>query len=73
VEGMPVWDQERAAIRCARTQLVGSPILAAPPERQRLFLGVEHFQRAAEREGPDLLAVVGGSTDTAIRITDRRI
>ncbi len=73
VDVMPVWEQKLAAIRCHRTQLGGSPILAAPPERQRLFLGVEHFQRAAEREGPDLLAVVGGSTGTAIRITDRRI
>ena len=69
----PVWEQKLAAIRCHRTQASGSPILAAPPERQRLFLGVEHFQRAAEREGPDLLTVVGGSTGTAIRITARRI
>jgi len=73
VDVTPVWEQKLAAIRCHRTQLGGSPILAAPPERQRLFLGVEHFQRAMAREGPDLLAVVAESTDTAIRITDRRI
>ncbi len=48
-----VWEQKLAAIRCHRTQLGGSPILVAPPERQRLFLGVEHFRHAAVRDGHD--------------------
>ena len=49
----PVWDEKLSAIRCHRTQLGASPILAAPPERQRLFLGAEHFRRAAVRGGRD--------------------
>ncbi len=53
VDVRPVWEQKLAAIRCHRTQASGSPILAAPPERQRLFLGVEHFRRAAARAGQD--------------------
>jgi len=55
VDVTPVWEQKLAAIRCHATQVGGSPILAAPLERQRLFLGTEHFQRAAMREGPDLV------------------
>lgn len=53
VDVMPVWEQKLAAIRCHRTQLGGSPILAAPEDRQRMFLGVEHFRRAAARDGHD--------------------
>jgi LmbE family N-acetylglucosaminyl deacetylase len=53
VDVMPVWEQKLAAIRCHRTQADGSPILAAPMDRQRLFLGVEHFRRAAARDGHD--------------------
>jgi len=45
VDVTAVWEQKRAAIRCHRTQMVGSPILTAPKERQRLFLGREHFRR----------------------------
>lgn len=45
----PVWDEKLSAIRCHRTQAGESPILHAPEERQRLFLGQEHFQRAARR------------------------
>jgi LmbE family N-acetylglucosaminyl deacetylase len=45
-----VWEQKMAAIRCHRTQAGAAPILAAPLERQRLFLGMEHFVRAATRE-----------------------
>ncbi|MBU0493802.1 MAG: PIG-L family deacetylase, partial [Chloroflexi bacterium] len=49
----PVWEPKLAAIRCHRTQAGASPILAAPAERQRLFLGQEHFCRAQVRGGPD--------------------
>lgn len=45
----PVWPQKLAAIRCHASQAAFSPILAALPEHQRLFLGVEHFRRAAGR------------------------
>jgi LmbE family N-acetylglucosaminyl deacetylase len=44
-----VWKHKLAAIGCHRTQLSESPILAAPPARQRLFLGTEHFIRHAPR------------------------
>lgn len=47
VDVEPVWEQKLAAIRCHASQTAFSPILAAPAERQRLFLGVEHFRRAA--------------------------
>lgn len=53
VDVMPVWEQKLAAIRCHRTQADGSPILAAPEDQQQLFLGVEHFRRAAARDGHD--------------------
>ena len=46
-----VWEHKLAAIGCHRTQLSESPILAAPPARQRLFLGTEHFIRHAPRRG----------------------
>jgi len=46
-----VWEHKLAAIGCHRTQLKESPILAAPPARQRLFLGTEHFIRHAPRAG----------------------
>lgn len=51
----PVWEQKLAAIGCHASQSASSPILAAPPERQRLFLGTEHFRRAAGRAGQDFL------------------
>jgi LmbE family N-acetylglucosaminyl deacetylase len=50
----PVWEAKLSAIRCHRTQVGESPILHAPAERQRLFLGQEHFQRAARRGDHDL-------------------
>jgi len=50
-----VWAQKLAAIRCHRTQAAGSPIVQAPEARQRLFLGREHFRRAAARHGLDVL------------------
>ncbi len=48
-----VWEKKMAAIRCHRTQLGQSPILAAPPERRQLFLGVEHFCKAEARSDRD--------------------
>lgn len=56
VDVRPVWEEKMAAVRCHRTQLAETPILVAPLQRQRLFLGVEHFQRAAARDDVDLLA-----------------
>jgi LmbE family N-acetylglucosaminyl deacetylase len=47
VDVTPVWEEKLSAIRCHRTQAGETPILDAPRERQRLFLGVEHFQQAA--------------------------
>jgi len=55
VDVTPVWEQKWAAIRCHRTQTGGSPILAAPEEKRRLFLGQEHFRRARAQEGDDFL------------------
>ena len=54
VDVTPVWEQKMAAIRCHRTQAGGTPILRAPEERQRLFLGKEHFQRAQTRTEHDM-------------------
>lgn len=56
VDVTPVWEQKLAAIGCHRTQASGSPILAAPEEKRRLFLGKEHFQRAIARQGDDFLS-----------------
>lgn len=53
VDVSEVREAKMSAIRCHRTQLGESPILQAPPEKQRLFLGTEHFQRTLFR--PDLL------------------
>jgi LmbE family N-acetylglucosaminyl deacetylase len=49
----PVGQQKMAAIRCHASQAAFSPILADSPERQHLFLGTEHFRRAASRSGQD--------------------
>ncbi|HEY77456.1 MAG TPA: PIG-L family deacetylase [Thermoflexia bacterium] len=54
VDVSAVWEAKMAAIRCHRTQMDGSPVLQAPPEKRRLFLSREYFQRAAAR--PDLLS-----------------
>ncbi len=40
-----VWDIKLAAIYCHRSQMENSPILSAPEEQQRLFLGTEYFQQ----------------------------
>jgi len=46
VDVTPVWEKKMAAIRCHATQHSVTPILKAPAERQRLFLGVETFRLA---------------------------
>ncbi len=53
VDVSAAWEAKLAAIRCHATQLVASPLLQAPVERQRRFFGVEHFVRVAAREGRD--------------------
>ncbi|MBN2551000.1 MAG: PIG-L family deacetylase [Anaerolineales bacterium] len=55
VDVQPVWDQKIAAIACHRTQAGESPILQASLERQRRFLGWEHFYRAAACQPEDVL------------------
>jgi LmbE family N-acetylglucosaminyl deacetylase len=57
------WDQKLAAIHCHRTQTDGSPILTAPAEKQRLFLGREHFRRAHARLEQDFLLSTIDSTE----------
>jgi LmbE family N-acetylglucosaminyl deacetylase len=47
-----VWDAKMAAIHCHRSQLSESPILTDEPQKQRLFLGVEHFCLSATRPNP---------------------
>jgi LmbE family N-acetylglucosaminyl deacetylase len=49
VDVSPVWESKLAAIRCHATQASSSPITRAPVERQRAFLGIEHFVRAETR------------------------
>lgn len=39
-----VWESKLKAIRCHRTQINESPILKAETNKQRLFLGKEHFR-----------------------------
>jgi len=55
VDVSAVWEHKMAAIRCHRTQAGESPILRAPIERQRLFLGSEHLTRAVARCGDDIV------------------
>ena len=50
-----VWEQKMAAIDCHRTQAGESPILCAPLERQKRFLGKEHFRRAIGCQPGDIL------------------
>lgn len=50
-----VWEQKIAAIDCHRTQAGESPILYAPLERQKRFLGKEHFRRAIGCQPGDIL------------------
>jgi len=58
VDVSSVWEQKLAAIACHRTQAGASPILTAPAERQRLFLGKEHFRRVVATEWSDLLVAL---------------
>lgn len=50
----PAWEQKLAPIGCHRTQEGGSPILSAPENRRRLFLGKEHFRLAGVRQADPL-------------------
>ena len=45
VDVSAVWDEKMAAILCHNSQRANSPILDAPKEQQRLFLGTEYFQQ----------------------------
>jgi len=47
VDVRDVWEQKMTAIACHRTQAGSSPILKAPEEHQRRFLGWEHFKRVS--------------------------
>jgi len=74
VDVTPVWEQKWAAIRCHRTQADGSPILAAPEEKRRLFLDKEHFRRARAQEGDDFLCRLSPSLeDVFLEITGQQV
>ena len=64
VDVLSVWEAKMSAIQCHRTQLGESPILAAPDEKQRLFLGTEHFRRAQARLEKDFFAVFFSTTNS---------
>lgn len=49
VDVSPVWEAKSAALRCHATQLSTSPMMHASIERQRVFLGTEHFVQAEVR------------------------
>lgn len=55
VDVAEVWKQKMAAIHCHRTQAIGSPILAASEEKQRVFFGYEYFTRAIDNKKGDFL------------------
>jgi len=50
-----IWEQKMAAIACHRTQAGESPILQAPLERQKRFLGWEYFRRAQACKPEDMV------------------
>ena len=52
VDVSEVWDVKMTAIRCHRSQMDESPILQDEPEKQRLFLGLEHFCLSASHFRP---------------------
>jgi len=58
VDVSTIWEAKMAAIHCHRTQLGESPILAAPEEKQRQFLGTEHFCCAQARLDNDYFAAI---------------
>lgn len=75
VDVSPVWEKKMAAIRCHATQHDVTPILKAPPERQRLFLGVETFRLGPSRPAPaevagDLLEELGIPYSPASRLRE---
>lgn len=47
VDVTSVWEAKKKAIYCHATQVASSPILVQSEDRQRQFLGAEHFVRAA--------------------------
>jgi LmbE family N-acetylglucosaminyl deacetylase len=47
VDVTSVWEAKMKAIYCHATQVAFSPILSQSEDRQRQFLGAEHFVRAA--------------------------
>ena len=61
IDVLSAWDQKLAAIQCHRTQWAATPILNDTIERQRLFLGQEHFVRAIGLEKGDFLLELGTS------------
>lgn len=59
VDVSSVWDVKMKAIHCHATQVTSSPILSQSEDRQRKFLGVEHFMRAlAPNPGLDFIPVL---------------
>jgi LmbE family N-acetylglucosaminyl deacetylase len=63
VDVLSVWEAKMSAIQCHRTQLGESPILAAPDEKQRLFLGREYFRRAQARLEKDFFLTTCSSIE----------
>lgn len=60
VDVRDVWERKMSAIACHRTQAGSSPILKAPAETQRRFLGWEHFKRALANQPEDVLMKLSG-------------
>ena len=58
IDVTPVWKQKLAAINCHQTQLAASPIMGADKQKQRLFLGWEHFRRVQARTDRDFFLEV---------------
>jgi LmbE family N-acetylglucosaminyl deacetylase len=63
VDVLSVWEAKMSAIQCHRTQLGESPILAAPDEKQRLFLGREYFRQAQARLEKDFFLTTCSSIE----------
>lgn len=47
VDATSVWKEKMKAIHCHATQVASSPVLSQSEDRQRQFLAIEHFVRAA--------------------------
>lgn len=55
-----VWDQKMTAIRCHQSQIVHSPVLRLPRQKQEGFLGQEHYKRIYHQpRGRDILRELG--------------